>query len=847
MSDIKMRAQRSFEAQAVGWPLAQLADGLLAAYPDPYVLANNHAQRILKQHTGKHLDPRFVWWHQFDTASSSSRTFTGWQHTGQPLSSVSLLELIIHRFDAHFQEAPDDLDLYGGFYTQGPRAGRFDERNEVPLLGSVVQAELWELDFAVLYRHQVERFLAEHGDDFRVLAKVTLLGAGRQALLDGSITATDLARLRMLVIAGLAPGQMPNLAQLREQSTSTVFTIKRCVLAEGARDCFYSLQASDGRVLLWLPWATHGLRAFADELAMAGWLRMHLRDDVVFAAYLDAALDNPRDPEARRQVRATLQDIAGCRSAEAALAVVRFKQLALADSLFARMALQAGAEMTRSAESMLSNADLRKAMVSGYLSVFLNLFAGFTPLGWPVGFTVLGATLGKVALDVDAAARAQDTQARQAALRQAMLESLFGALYLADFGFQSSFALLTFQAPLHEVHASLDHWRPVEAPGRLLPELNVNEVVLMETITEGPMRAVQVRPDGSCWIVMDGLTYRVRYSHEQSTWLIVPPDNPFAFAPLRPVRLDANGEWALLEPPRLAGGNPPVGGVLHSETSALWEEYVNVDNNSSQIISARALWRQKRVLKAANLRMLGPAQVPDVDAHGLDCVLENGVPVYSYQDANGRYYNSLIEYYTDSDAKINDVFRSGTYRYGDEHDYIKDLADSLELLPRSNAVHLYRGGREARGTGGLHLRQGTVGVGDVLVNTDFTSFTENPYMAPGFAADLISDGDQHWSFDDSSVIYQLSAGEYQGAVPISAFSTYWDEAETLFLPGRYFRIDEVKQLYGEHYRLIWVLLREVSKPEIGTLYDLRTGQPFNRAVLGERLRDPVLLDRFFPA
>lgn len=847
MTELTARAQHDFEALQQGKALVGLIDRLLEDFPDPFVAANEHAKRILFKHTGKNIDPRFVWWHQFDTSQTSTRTFTGWQHSGPPVSSISLVELVIRRFDLRFQYAPDELDLYGGFYRQGAHAATFDERNEVAMLGSAVQEDLWALDFAVQYRARVEQFIASYGDDFRVLAKVTLLAHGERASRAGRVDATDLTRLRTLVIAGLAARQMPTLEQLREQSLSTELTIKTCGVLSQGRDCFFTLHANDGRCLLWRPWAVDGLRGFADETALVKWLRQELRDEDMLTAYAEAAVEDLRDQARLNEAKGFLRSLANSRTDEGALAVLQYRQRSIQGSVFAHMADKASQELVSNGQDILDNEDLRKAMLRGYLSAFLNVFAGFAPLGWPVALTILGATFVKVALDVDAAARARDAQARKDALRQAMLESLFGALYLSDLGFQSSFALLAFQAPMHEAHASLGQWRVVESPSLLLADIDVNELLLAERVSEGPLQGIQVRPDGSTWIVMHGLNYRVRYSHDLSVWLIVPPDNPFAFGPLRPVALDDSSEWQLLERPTLVGGSPPEQPSLQSEPSALWDEYIKFDGSRSQTVSARALGRQKRLLKDAPIPMMTPTQVPDLDTHGLDCVFNDGVPEYSYRDANGRYYNALIEYYTDSDSRINDVFRSGTYHYGDEGDYIKDLADTVERLPSNNQVTLFRGGSTRRGTGGLHFRDGRVGVGDVLINTDFTSFTENPYMAPGFAAELISEGERHWRFDDSSVIYELPAGQYRGGTPISAFSMYWDEAETLFLPGHYFRIDALKQIYGEGYRFILVSLSEVPKPISGSVYDLRTGELFNKALFSLRLRVQALADRFFPA
>jgi len=102
-------------------------------------------------------------------------------------------------------------------------------------------------------------------------------------------------------------------------------------------------------------------------------------------------------------------------------------------------------------------------------------------------------------------------------------------------------------------------------------------------------------------------------------------------------------------------------------------------------------------------------------------------------------------------------------------------------------------------------------------------------------------------FDDSSVVFELAAGRYRGATPISAFSIYWKEGESLMLPGHYLRIEGLEQVYGEHYRFIKVTLGQTGKPASGPVYDLRTGLPFDEAAYRAQFRTPTLAQRFFPA
>lgn len=847
MSSLKERALRSLETLDVGRPLVRLVDQILTAYPDPYMLANKQARRILRERTGKALDPRFVWWHQFEGASSSSQSFTGWEHNRAPLKSMPITELVVQRFDAHFQQAPDELDQYGGFYRQGPHASTFDERNEVAVLGSAVQADLWALDFAVFYRAEVERFWNDHGQDFRVLARINLLGHAAIAMRDGRINATDQQRVRLMVNTQLLPTRLPTVAVLLQDQDTSGLTPYRYAIDQVDRGCLYSLVAEDGRVLLYRPWAQEALHGFDSEQDMAGWLRSQLQDEATLQTYLRAAHVGSRDPERIAAVRTHLKSIADSDDDQAAATVLAYLQRPVTGNLFVYLAEQAAQEMRQNAESILDNADLRRAMWTGYLAAFLRVFGGFAPLGWPMTLTLLGASVAKVALDVENALNATSASERKGAMREAVLDTLFAALNMVDLGFASSFASLTYEVPVSEREISLTTWVPESAAPAFLQQHSANQVLEGELETTGRLRGVSIDSQGACWIVLEGVSYRVRYSHELAVWLIVSPDDPFAFGPLHPVQLDGEGIWHLLTPPRLAGGSPPVIESMPSVTSDFWNRYLRVDAAQSGVQSAMALQRQKSLLRQSSVPELEPGVAPTLDENGLDCVQVEGVTHYSYR--YGRdYFNSLIEYYTSDESKVNDVFRSGTYRYGDEDDYITDLANSLDELPKSNQATLYRGGHSGRGTGGERYRNAEIGVGDVLINTDFTSFTENPYKVGEFASSSHAHAPAGMAgvFDDSSIIFELPAGHYHDGTPVSAFSLYWDEGETLFLPGKYFRIDKLEQVHGEHYRFIHVLLSQVSAPVTGPVYDLRSAELFDRPAFVARIRTAAVAERFFP-
>ncbi|BBH47598.1 dermonecrotic toxin domain-containing protein [Pseudomonas sp. KU43P] len=848
MNDYNLLMQRTLQMLKAGRPLAQLVDQVLDAYPDPYTLALDQARQILFKHTRRHWDPQQVWWHQFNGGASSNRSFNGWQHSGPPGKSMRLPELMLSRFDLGFQVASDELDVYGGFYRQGPKAAFYDEHNEVPMLARDVQQDFWALDFSAVYRSKVNAFWEARGDDFRVVAKVNWLGQCAKALQAGYITQADATGLRTMVCAELrAPECLPTLDLLRQGSGANTLRVRRLAWREQQAAFMYVLGASDGRAVLYRPWADDAMRGFSSVEALGQWLRDDLQHPQGLAPYVTAATAESSEQE---QMRTLLHQVAQSANGHAALALLKPLRYSVRGDVFEHFADISKRQMQQDAATLVDNADLRKAMFKGYLGAFLKVFSPMIPLGWPVSLLVLGASLARVGLDIDEAVRATSAGRRKAALREAMLDSLFAALNMVDLAFQSSFALLAYRTPFHELEAPLQQW---QASTEAMPELQpVQANVVLDAMQpgSGALQGIRVDTQGACWIDLQGMPYRVRYSTELSCWLIVPPDNPFAFAPLRPVRLGAGGDWELLEPLGLKGGTPPEpGAVMSTERSPFWDEYMNTDPVRKQSLSNHALERQCALLDGAEFPVLPDEQEALLDENSFEYVDEDGKRAYIYRH-EGDYKCHVVRLYTEEGTQANSLLRRGERVIGfmDDDDYLLLLADTLDELPEGNEVALYRGGYGGRGTSGAHFRNQTLKVGDVLVNTDMSSFTENPYIIREFAAnkDQASALGREGVFDDTSVVFELPAGSYMGGTPIAPLSVTSDEAETLFQPGHYFRIDKLVQVEGDDFRFVHVSLSQTSKPATGPVYDLRTGELFDRAQYLARVQSEKLVARFFP-
>ena len=218
---------------------------------------------------------------------------------------------------------------------------------------------------------------------------------------------------------------------------------------------------------------------------------------------------------------------------------------------------------------------------------------------------------------------------------------------------------------------------------------------------------------------------------------------------------------------------------------------------------------------------------------------------------------AIKAYTLDSNTDVNNFLRYGTTtrsRFSKNHfpkgvdispespaARARQLAAVLQKFPSTGNVTLYRGGNGYSGTSGRHFRSGALGPGDILVNNDFLSFTENPFTTASFAK--ISEQET----DDTSVIFQLSS--HQSAKPIAPLSARikQNEDESLYSPMHFFKIISVKTIdpiiNGKVQPLVLVFIEEMPRtghklqiggnglaPEItyGERYfDFRSGEPFD--------------------
>jgi hypothetical protein len=833
--------------------LKQMARQLIDDYPDVHGVAYAEAGKLLLRHTGRQLDPEKVYWHRFRNAANSPRTFTGWQHCGEPVESMTFVELMLQRFSTHDQQASDELSLYGGFYTDGPLHGVYDERNEVAMLPQQILTDFWALDFSVLFRARIDSFWATHSNNFCTLARSRFLAAAGHQLRIGGLTVPQFKQLTGAVVGKLQPVMTLHALQVTVHTgpgiTLHSFDIGAHVCSDGFRI------VGNGWQVVYLPGDAQVFHIFASQRELYRWVRSRLDSaaarNALKAMFLrtDAArqLHGDAFDETLRQIRNTPW--------HAGQNLINSADRVITGDVFEHLRDIAQQQMLSDAQILMtSNSDLRKRMWIGYLSAFISVFGGLAPLGWPVALTLVGAGVANVALNADQAIHGKSARERKAGLIGAIFSSIFLVFNLPILiGLSRAATIGNATPPAVPAADNLSELTFEFSSVSDLAGLEGNVVLTDEPLEAlGHLRGVQQLVNGETWISLDDMPYRVSYSEASGRWGIVDPDAPGSGAG-RPVRLNRLDEWELVpNPAELAAGTPP--GQIRSVRSAFWDVFMQFNLPDETFQSQLGLARQEA---AINLPEVEPGGRIGRDASQDEIYIDSWGDVHRvFKTASGRYVGGRISLYTTEDAAFNNYLRTGVPSGPGQARLIEELADDLQAVGHNNNATLYRGGNGARGTSGSFFRNSDVRAGDVLVNTDISSFSENPYLARAFCSsqagrnspDFALSGESI-TFDDTSVVFELPEKHYLGATPIAPFSSDQEEVESIFMPGHYFLIDGIQQVTGLNYRFIRVRITEIPQPKVWhRLYDMRTGEPFSReqyaAKLGEEGR--VLVERFFP-
>ncbi|WPP00852.1 membrane-targeted effector domain-containing toxin [Pseudomonas sp. HR96] len=524
----------------LGQHLKQLLQTAVVELPDLYQMAHDTAQHLL-QSMGLVADPDTLYWHRFRNSQSSHRTFTGFEHVGPPVESMTFTELLMRRFRVGDQDNADLLHQMGGFYHADATARFYDEHNEARLAPAAVMKALWQTDFSAMYHPRIKRFWDSHTDAVRSMIRLNCLCAAVQACQD-----LELRRAQVQWVydgLGVARAMAPTVADfMGERPALAGVSVRRVRIAGHDLINVLCFAAPTGGRLLYLAGRQAAFEGFASDAALQAWLHGELG----YAQGMDylllhTALVGAADAVLRRQAFEAL----GAQPLGQARAGIEC--LALAGDAGSWLCEQTRLQMAAEADLRLrGNDDLRKQLWVGYLGAGLRVLGPSALVAWPLALVVVVASASKFALHVDRAVNANDPAQRQAAL----LAAIFSGVEL----------LLNATLLLPGAIPSLAELEPLEALPRLTPRAPAL-----------PEANGIVSVDGLQYVRLDGRFYRVRHDSQMQCWLIVDPKRPYGFGGNHPVRFNEQLQWELLDPPCLRGG----GGCLGTArvTPALPDDY----------------------------------------------------------------------------------------------------------------------------------------------------------------------------------------------------------------------------------------------------------------------------------
>lgn len=598
--------------------LIEIAKRLADKLPDMRQKARDTANEILHKHTGHYGEPDKIWWHRWDSANSTPRSFTGWEHWGKPIESMTFPQLVMARFHASDQDNADLLHQMGGFYTQGPNERVYNEQNEVRLDPQDVLNDFWSLNFAADFVDELRNFWAHHAEDFRVMAKANFLS---KALEDREARRLSDAQFKTLVKAVAGDVTWPVTLQTLHKKISPSAQLKVYAFDIGgyiAADILRIVD-QDGWQYLYMPGEINAFHAFATDQDLYWWVLSQTNMAENRARFMSHWPADDRTGDNNLNHSIDLLFYGWGKNPTKALNTLK---IALSEDPFTFLADNAEQRMFGDLALVgRSNGDLRKQMWVGYLKAFGTTFGGLAAVDWPVALAVVGASVAELGLHIDEAVNGHTTANRKDAVIASItsaIDVLFNAAFLwtgGEEGVGSEFRGPERAIPLAELEPHLTGPLAATQTAELLAPLETNELLTGQSVGEvGKMRGVYLNEAGQTHIEMDGIGYQVRWVNDLNGWAIVDPANPHSFYRNVPVRLDAQGQWQALERPGLKGGGKifgkkPWGNPVTGPSQPLTPTFrYDVPTSLRETLSKAAAGFEDKALSGERGVMLQPGQ-----------------------------------------------------------------------------------------------------------------------------------------------------------------------------------------------------------------------------------------------
>ncbi|WP_367714415.1 DUF6543 domain-containing protein (plasmid) [Nitratireductor sp. GISD-1A_MAKvit] len=241
--------------------------------PNIHAMARERMRGIIKRLTGQDADPDKIYLNTFGNGQSSRTSFTGWEHTGRPISSVSLTDLLLQNFGADKQNLlSTDLNVYEGVYTKGADEKFYGAANEFKASVADLRDAIWKEDFQCRVLSKLRLFWENHKEKVAVLAKIQFATSAIEAAQQSRLSFSGLS----MVMRGAGAGSDPLLAAIAAgvgtETNHDVKTLTFDINGYPASD-IVRFVGPKGRTVLYIPGETPAFHEFENSKALELWVR----------------------------------------------------------------------------------------------------------------------------------------------------------------------------------------------------------------------------------------------------------------------------------------------------------------------------------------------------------------------------------------------------------------------------------------------------------------------------------------------------------------------------------------------------------------------------------------------
>ncbi|WP_177409882.1 dermonecrotic toxin domain-containing protein [Pseudomonas sp. S09G 359] len=446
----RSNAERANSAAPQKMAFTRLAGAVANAYPNVREQAKQWAGDLLKQLTGKEIDPDTLYLNRFHSGQSGPdvNTVTGYEHMNEePLSSQRLPEALLSNFSEHDQD-PGTLDSISGIYTVGAGqkdSGGYGAHNEFKLAPSALMHASWKTDFQEEMTQKIDKFWSTRGDDYRTTLKGEFAHQARQQLkvfdaktpleqrlmpaeqqfsrADYELVMKAASNLPVDENTPVSVAQLQAEAPAKDQVRAYPLDINGWNSSDIIRfsavdDHQYNYENNrrDGTQILYIPGAKPAFVRFDSLKKMDEWILDQAKDPKKREALASHfSLYNRQDGGllGKSGVDSSLAHLADGTWPEFEGHTIDRNYARIQGDVFSHMKDQAKERMTSDADSAIkSDSEVTRDTWLNDITVAAGIFGKLAPLAWPAGIAAAGTGLAELALGAEKSVSG-DTQAER--------------------------------------------------------------------------------------------------------------------------------------------------------------------------------------------------------------------------------------------------------------------------------------------------------------------------------------------------------------------------------------------------------------------------------------------------